>query len=283
MSKKEIIKLYMDTVQTNMKSISISLKEFGLDNRLLEVYEALLASSSNMITNKWKNNAKYLRSEFVLKAYKENYPKNVLQLSISIDAMINILDDLLDENLKKEEKMLYVLEYLRIFSIYESTAESSSVHKNMSSYFNKLIMLAIVEEKVLEKIKTEESINKQIKLAKSILLSRSQDIDIFIDIVNEYVKLTKEETQSIRNASRQFRAINIFKKDIHDLEHDLQNGQDTIVTVMHSKGKKQFHEFVLSLLKEFNAKEKISPTPISAQFYVMLRKEHTKVLHSLNK
>ena len=41
-------------------------------------------------------------------------------MSLIIDTIINILDDILDENMETEEKAMYIVEFIRIFSLYNN-------------------------------------------------------------------------------------------------------------------------------------------------------------------
>ena len=75
----------------------------------------ILNLSSENVTKKWLSGKKYIRTDFVKKAFSKFYPYKQIDISILIDAMINILDDILDEELNLKEKALYVIEFLRIF------------------------------------------------------------------------------------------------------------------------------------------------------------------------
>ena len=153
--KKLIIKKYEKSVSTNLSDIKKILGVRTQKFNNISDYRNLLITSSKSMVIKWKSNKKYLRTEFVLRAFVELYPVKLIEQSIMVDAMINILDDLLDSNLDKQDKMLYILEYLRVFSIYNFSLPSLRVQKVMGNYFDKLITLAVAEFNYQEEIVNE--------------------------------------------------------------------------------------------------------------------------------
>ena len=89
---KEVISIYKKSVDTNLKDIISILKK--LDIRNPEVFlscKKILNLSADNIINKWLSGRKYSRTVFVKQAFGKFYPKKYIEISISIDAMINIL------------------------------------------------------------------------------------------------------------------------------------------------------------------------------------------------
>jgi len=177
------------------------------------------------------------------------YPIKNLKLSILIDAMVNILDDFFDEQMDKETKSLFILEYLRVFSTYSKTIDDPILEDLIASYFNKLITLAVAESLYMEKVKKESDLKKVVEYSKILLTLRGMDIDIFVEIATLNNKRLKNN-QDLMKLARSFRAINIFKKDIGDIDYDRKQGQETLVTFMYSKDKEKLNSYVDLVLSE---------------------------------
>ena len=116
---KEVIRIYKKSVDKNLKDIRSILKKLDMNDPAVfaACKEALKASSTN-VAKKWLSGRKYSRTVFVKQAFGKFYPKKYIEISISIDAMINILDDLIDEDVDNKEKTLFMFEFLRVYSLY---------------------------------------------------------------------------------------------------------------------------------------------------------------------
>ena len=118
---KNNCKIYQKSIKRNIFGVKTILENLGTKKEIpFSLYENLLNQSANMIISKWLSGRKYCRTHFAQKAFGKLYPAQYVQISLCIDAMVNILDDLLDEQLDKQAKMEYILEFLRIFSIYNN-------------------------------------------------------------------------------------------------------------------------------------------------------------------
>lgn len=283
--KKELVNAYLEKANDNLADIRQAFETLGIDHKnYLSKYKKILAQSAEYVSSRWLRGEKYTRTEFVLRAFGPKYPEEVLSISLSMDAMINILDDLLDENLDPEIKKLFVIEYLRVFASYNVMISNLSTNKNVSVYFNKLIMLAVFENEILNEFSQAYSIKKMVPMALKLSLSRAQDIDIFVQLATEKMKISNNKKDQLMRSARHFRAMNILKKDILDIEHDNKNGQKTLVTVAKSRGVKFFREFIRALCDEISkgALTTLSSTkggrlPPSATFYDMLKREQEAI------
>jgi hypothetical protein len=226
--KKRIIYIYISGVEKNLVDISNILASNKLTyEKNLYIYKKTLKDTSEKVIDKWEKGEKYLRTEFVLQAFGKKYPEKMLEISVTTDAMINILDDIFDKDLKKKEKLFYILEYLRVFALYGLLNPKAEITHKMGNYIDKLITLALAEFEDIEKF-SRRSIDERIESFKDLLLLRSMDIDIFIEMALSNGD-DKRMIDSIKRSGRVFRAINILKKDIHDIAEDIDQGQDTIV------------------------------------------------------
>lgn len=235
MSKKDIYKiasLYNKSVGDSLEDIKNILNESNSEAKLfLPQYKDVLTKTANNIANKWKIGEKYLRTSFALEAFGKYYPVRHLGLSITIDAMINILDDLFDKDLSRNDKAEYILEFLRTFSLYSFDKYNFEFQSGVGHYFNKLITLALGEQWLLAESKKKNRLADIIKISSDLLYLRSHDMDIFIEIALANYK-QKENISAIHETGRIFRALNILKKDIIDAERDKEENQETLITFM---------------------------------------------------
>jgi len=288
MSMKKNTELYQKNIEKNISAIRSILRKLAMRNQPpLSLYEGILNQSSRQITSKWLAGRKYCRTFFVQEAFETLYPTKYTQISLCLDAMVNILDDLLDELLDKEVKMNYILEFLRIFSVFEKECPPE-IHEVLKNYFDKLITLALAENYYQKQIIQERDLDKIVKDSADLLVCRGMDIDIFIEIA--LLKFRKKKIiHAIREMGRVFRAFNILKKDIKDIEYDRRNNIDTVVTLVLSKHHLNFAFYidrVLDLLSEsadltrkdidnFSRKER-SFLPVY-NFYQMIQKEKEEI------
>ncbi|MCK5332610.1 hypothetical protein KAJ41_01965 [Candidatus Parcubacteria bacterium] len=287
---QEIIELYEKSAQKNLNEINQILKQRKIDNKVVgESCNQILSMSCRNIAQKWTTGRKYLRTFFVKEAFADFYPKNILETSTYVDVMINILDDLLDEKMDDNNKKLYVLEFLRVFSLYNYECPTKEFQMCLGSYFNKLISLAVTEECYKDLIDKEKELAKIVKYSIEVLDCRSMDIDIFNELVfvNNNLYDLKEEEQLMR-MGRLFRAVNIMKKDIMDIEHDNETGQESLVSKMTNRKSFDMSAYVLTVAdyyiseadkiisRESNKEEYTVPLK---NFYNMIKTEKEMIIN----
>ncbi|HCM36951.1 MAG: hypothetical protein A3J30_04190 [Candidatus Wildermuthbacteria bacterium RIFCSPLOWO2_02_FULL_47_9c] len=241
------IQIYKKSAQENIKSIEAILRMLNTKNPPIALYEKLLDQSSSLITSRWQSGRKYARTKFVQQAFGTLYPSPQTMISLSVDAMVNILDDLFDENLNKDAKAQYILEFLRVFALFSSKAETE-IQKFMGMYMNKLITLAAAEGFYKEQILQEKNIDAIMKHSADLLLCRGMDIDIFVRIALLKQRIGQPAKDSIQKIARVFRALNILKKDIGDITHDRENGIQTITVVVLEKSYINFNAYIKELI-----------------------------------
>lgn len=287
---KKFVKIYKKTIPKNLKNIKSILKNAEINNPIIvNSYEKILFNSTEKLTEKWMSGRKYARTSFVKEAFSEFYPKEYTELSLYIDTMINILDDLLDEEMDKNEKTCYVVEFLRAFSLYHQKCPQKKIQIAMSHYFNKLITLAIAEGHYKNFIKKEMNMNKIIKYSIESYTIRSLDIDIFNQIALIDYKEPNQKTEKIKQIGRIFRAVNIIKKDIEDIEYDTKNNMESIISIIIKK-ECDFAKYISALLNYYLAQaekikfnkqaEKNLVVPIN-NFYDITKKNKIEILKKL--
>lgn len=243
---QKIIPIYQESVKENLRDIKSILERLGmLSPELAKTYEQILMMTSQNITGKWEAGRKYARTYFSRKAFAEHYPEEYLKLSLYIDAMVNILDDIYDENMNKETRGLYLVEFLRIFSLYNLSELTKNIQEPLGHYFNQLITLAVAEGVYFKMIEGEKELDKIVKLSADLLLCRAQDIDIFNEIA--LVNYQNNKKENIKLIGRIFRAINILKKDVNDIDYDKSNNMVSVVTHISDRQDINFSEYLKKL------------------------------------
>lgn len=254
MKKDDLIKIYKKEIDKNVSEIALYLTESGIhEEKVVEIYRKTLQLSSDNIADKWVRGEKYLRTEFVLEAFGRHYPKSLVEFSLKVDAMVNILDDLFDESLSREEKGIYILEYLRVFSLFCLSKSNPGFREEVGRYFNKLITLALAESFLLEKIKKTYNSEEVVGISEVLLKLRSYDIDIFAEIALSGSKGLKQSS-GIKKTLRFFRAMNILKKDILDIKHDKKFKQETVITHLSERDKFNFLNYIEKLTDSITVK-----------------------------
>ena len=252
---EKIKKLYEETVNENIADLEKILKEdIGVNNpEIMKQITSLLNTSSQNLTAKWLSGRKYARTFFVKKAFP-NYPSDIEKISISVDAIINLLDDILDEKMDRECKALYLVELIRILSIYNYQNFEKNIQNAIGNYFNKIISIAILEEVYKNLIKNNTAFNIISNLSIQIYDCRSLDMDIYVEI--PFLKLYNQnnEKNKIVKIARIFRALNLIKKDIDDIQHDKENNTETVITLISDKT--NFNDFIINFIEHYKSEAK---------------------------
>ncbi len=242
--RSKILESYRKSLNFNLNFIKGVLSSDNLAiYDFLEQIESLLSDSLENIAKKWEDNKKHARTELVMKGFSDDYPIKNLNISIMMDAMINILDDIYDENLEKNEKGLYIIEFLRVFATLNFEGLSGFMQDSIYKYFNRLITIPIAEKSIYKELISEDEYSKIITHSINLLNIRSVDVDFFVDAALDLSGFNDKENKLITNTFRKFRAINIFQKDINDVNHDIQSGQNTPVTFIWQNKKEKFKFF----------------------------------------
>lgn len=223
-----------------------------ISSDIMKECENMLSLSCKNITDKWSKGRKYARTLFIIEAYQDEYPIQILETSVLIDAMVNILDDLLDENMSSGEKKLYVLEFLRVFALHNKKVVSKEAQLIIGEYFFQLISLAVVENHFDVTLNKENDFDRLIESSIKVLNCRSMDIDIFHELVFIYrVDYSESERESLKKIARLFRAVNIMKKDVDDMEHDKASGQESLVLKVFNKDDCDFEKYISSVCDHY--------------------------------
>lgn len=284
---KKNINLYQKKIRENIESIEKQLKNLEIEDEIpIDIYRNALKESAKQVTAKWSSGRKYCRTLFVQNAFGDLYPDKYTELSLFVDAMVNILDDFFDEELGKEVKGLYILEYLKLFSLFNFSEHSNRLKDDLGVYFNKLITLALAEDFYEKRIAKSNDLGDIVSDSAKLLLCRGMDIDIFTRIALLDSR-AKDSNDNLLKLARIFRALNIFKKDIKDLEHDRANGIQTVTVTVEDKGI-DYKEYSKSLIENFHEEIGKLKKPRAERlkepfekFKKMIKKEEKEILNLL--
>lgn len=272
--KEKAINFYNEQTRKNLDDIEEILDSLKMESPTRNNFKQLFQSSSVAITTSWEKERKYCRTIFVKTAFGKQFPDHFLGVSLSLDVMINILDDLLDEELSPEKKTAYIIEFLRNFANYSHQELSSEIRNEVGLYFNKLITLAISEKVYEEEIKKSNALNKIAGKSVDLLICRGMDIDIFSEIaLIDYAG----NADAIRKNARAFRAMNILKKDIIDIPYDLKNNMESVVTLVQKKDF-DFLSYISQVLSIFDQKIEVVDDQIASNFLQMIQKQKKEII-----
>lgn len=216
-----LIERYLSMVELNLSRIDDTVH---MNNNQSSLEQIIRRAACNL-TEKWRRGRKALRTEVAYRALS-GYPDSTLNASLTLDAMINLLDDIYDEALVKEEMALYIVELIRTIANMSHLVENGE-RATMEQYFNKILVIAFSEMHYRTRIK--ESVSREEKLSNVIKCYevKSTDMDVFIELPLRARGLDDETTSKYTQLGRVHRAISIIVKDLDDLEHDVEAGEET--------------------------------------------------------
>lgn len=282
----KIISRYRDSLNSNLENIRSV--EF-VNKEIEEGIRSVLTMSSENIIDAWVNKRKFCRTSFVMKAFGKFYPSEHILLSLSVDSIVNILDDLYDEDLDEKQKTLFIFELTRNLSLL-SLEKADKFNLCLGNYFNKLITLAVAENSI-EKNLPEISSNQILFDTSVDLLSlRAMDIDFYCEVALKAYDAKTLVKENILELCRVFRILNILKKDILDIEHDLKLGKKGIINeIVFIQKKMTLNDFINGIVKKiFSVYDKpLKNIPkndyVISNFLTMIENERNEIVLSLIK
>lgn len=271
MKTKEFHPEYRNTFKKNLKRIESTLESFPVSKKerrfILDEIKNLFGITSQSIINKWDTGRKTCRTSYMLEIMPD-YPQGVLELSLTIDAIINIFDDLYDEPAKKEDRLIYLVELMRSLSNIVRENLKREVRESLSRYLDNIILIAMAEQNYCRKIKQSSSFEEKIALAIKCYDFRSLVMDIFVELPILELKGRKEGMENIISLARIHRAVCLVKKDLRDLGHDIENQTETPVSIIHLReGRAKADRFIDSLIEHYkNENMKLSKNKTGNDF-----------------
>jgi hypothetical protein len=252
-----ISNLYFETVNESIDLLIDILEHININNSTYkeELSDVLNASAQNIIS-KWKNHKKTLRTKVIYDIIP-NYPEHLLKKSLLLDATVNILDDIYDETLTKEQTSIYIIELLRILSLFNQEDKFTSYSNEVSNYFNKLLCIATLEKIYKEKIEKSPTFDDVVKYSIECYNSKSMDIDIFIELPLLEMGVDSDRIGELVSLINVYRALYIIFKDISDLEHDKKNDIKTPIVIISETFSEEKSDYIRSLVDHYYNLSKI--------------------------
>ena len=230
----DLISRYLSTLTRNCESTESIQADLPVALPL-EVIHGIIETSANFLMTKWASERKGVRTAVAM-AIVPDYPLEVLEVSLLLDAVVNLFDDLIDENLTKQEKNLLVLELLRALALLNSAQLSHSLRKQIDLYFNKGITIAISEQESYARIQAARNIEEQVNIAVESYLTRGLVADIFFELPLMWQWGTDIDFRQVLYLARVDRALTLLEKDWQDVDHDIANNTHTPVTLLCHEG-----------------------------------------------
>jgi hypothetical protein len=200
--------------ETNLEKVLRLACENLSDEELAKNLSELLKITTSNLTAKWRSGRKVVRTVFALKTLP-NYPDAYLKTSLFIDATVNILDDILDELMEKEERALNIIELIKVLTLLFAEDLPQRIMTSLSSYFSKILCIASSEMHYGERIKSSSDPDEILHNSIMCYNYRVLDIDIFFEI--PMIVLYGRADPDLLTMARIFRAVNLIVKDYHDI------------------------------------------------------------------
>ncbi len=183
----------------------------------LPIVREAVHSAADYILDRWASGRKSVRTQMAV-ATIPNYPQEVLTTSLLIDAMVNMLDDLIDERLTKQEQGQLVLELLRVIALLNETPLPTPLRFLMASYIHKGAFIAVAEQFYYPQIQPTAGDRDQNIL--DAYLARSIDTDFFFRLPLMWRLGVQVNVDDILALARVARALALLHKDLGDGDHD---------------------------------------------------------------
>ncbi len=262
-----ILKEYRKKLEDVLNLAFRYLHEEELQNDL----KYLLKLTERNLTDKWITRKKVVRTKFALEAFP-NYPMELLSISLYADAIVNLLDDILDELMEKDERALHVVEIAKVLTaLFMDEMLDRNIMKLYSEYFSKILCVAVSEMHYSKKMQNAEKKDELIQHAISCYNYRAYDVDIFFEL--PMYALYGEIDRNIVELGRTFRSANLIVKDYFDIDHDLKNKTMTPLTVVKLRDDVDLEKHVCEILDYYLIK--------SDEIFKRVKKEKQQNLHEI--
>lgn len=277
-AKMNVGQIYTSTIDQNLASISKILSQLDeFESISLAQFKTILEMSSGQLVMMWESGRKTLRTQAALKIFPD-YPTRILKLSLVIDAMINLLDEILDEVLVKDQKAIYILEMVRVLSIFTSALEPK-FQLAITSYFNKGIAIVIPEINLPEKIKQAASFEERLRHSLQCYQSKALVMDIYVELPCIELYGQSADIEPVVRLMRIHRAMSIIQKDIVDLDRDKNNGTETPILLLANAQPDMLDKYVQALIDSlFNRAERIT-VDISSPLFIVSENARDLILN----
>jgi hypothetical protein len=151
--------------------------------------------------------------------------------------LINNLDEIYDENLPQEKRRPHIVELIKeIGKIVENPKMNKEQREIIGTYFDKILVVAAGEVIYSNQIESSKDEKTVLEYGKKYYDSRIIDMDAYIELPINKLGYKGIEKNDIVRAARNFRAINLIRKDMKDIPEDVQNGIKSLFTIVKKRG-----------------------------------------------
>lgn len=205
--------------------------------------------------NDWENSRKASRTTSTIfflqkKIGRKIEDKELIRTLTSLDAQVNALDDLIDKNLGKEEKVKIAAQvaYAGIFTWSSVSVERKNlIQEILINYFDHLFQIPKIEEKKLAEMRKANKEDDLIQAAADSYRLRAEDITAFAKISASFLEI---DENSLLDEIKNFRAREMISIDIQDIERDLEENDPTPVIFLLQNYQKDEAMRIIDRIKE---------------------------------
>lgn len=221
---------------------------------------------------KWKIGKKISRASYIIPIgykipdqYKNSKEKNIKEIEniiISLDTVINTLDDTVDI-LIEDKKEKWKREVIKIINFMYVISELNRVIPDIRyqkliidttlNFIVSLTQIPWLEKEYSGKIAQADTKKEEKKFAIECIKERARDIDIFIKLLILYLNLDKKYSLIFTKAIKNYRALELFSKDYFDIDTDIEDKSNTPTIALfkkYSNRKENFNTIIKDILDE---------------------------------
>jgi len=228
--ENEVTAKLIDRYRSMMKGGIDRLSYTPLSESEKAQYMHMTRLSTDNLIEKWRTGRKTLRTEIAYRGIAD-YPDSNLETSLLLDAMINLLDDVYDEAMGKDEMSLYIVELISTIAKMSSVIGDEE-RETVEEYFQKILLIAFSELLYRNRINEAASHEERRSLVTRCYEVKSMDMDAFIELPLRAKGYDEESVSRWVELGRVHRAISIIIKDLEDLDHDRGVGEQTPVVLL---------------------------------------------------
>ncbi len=245
--------VYLATIEDNLRSVDRILAQLGIADIPLEQFQGILFQASQSLTQRWRTGRKTVRTQ-IARMLIPDYPRDVLELSLAVDAIINLLDDLLDELLAEEQKAAYILEFVRVLALFNHLHVPPEYQERIADYFNKCIGIVVAEIVYREKMKATDDFGDRLSYALQCYDAKSLDMDVFMELPLVELLESAQMVDDLVAFTRIHRAVALIRKDFHDLSHDKENHTETPIVLLSYEGREALGRYMEAMIAHYAAR-----------------------------
>ena len=277
--------VYLATIEENLRSVDRILAQLGIADIPREQLRGMLLRASQSLTQRWRTGRKTVRTQIAMR-FIPDYPQEVLELSLALDAIINLLDDLLDELLAGKQKAAYILEFVRVLALFNHLHVPPEYQERIADYFNKGIGIVVAEIVYREKMKATDDFDDRLLYARQCYDAKGLVMDIFVELPLLALFGPEAPLQEVVPLARLHRAVSLLHKDFDDIAHDRENGTETPMVILADEGEERLRESLRLLLKHYRQRsEMLAPdgtlVDIKERIRALIRQEIDDFEHLL--